>query len=117
MVVLCVQSCLTLYDPMDYSLPGSSVHAISQARILEWVAISSSMAFSPFLESIFASLTVSLSGVSSFTLMQFFAEEKFPFHSVKPPNPVMLKNAHRDQRQTPLKSSLKCTELSCQHSE
>ena len=27
-------------DPMDYSLPGSSVHGIFQARILEWVAIS-----------------------------------------------------------------------------
>ena len=27
-------------DPMDYSWPGSSVHGISQARILEWVAIS-----------------------------------------------------------------------------
>ena len=34
------QSCLTLCDPMDYSLPGSSVHGIFQARILEWVAIS-----------------------------------------------------------------------------
>ena len=34
------QSCLTLCDPMDYSLPGSSVHGILQARILEWVAIS-----------------------------------------------------------------------------
>ena len=34
------QSCLTLCDPMDYSPPGSSVHGISQARILEWVAIS-----------------------------------------------------------------------------
>ena len=34
------QSCLTLCDPMDCSLPGSSVHGISQARILEWVAIS-----------------------------------------------------------------------------
>ena len=30
------QSCLTLHDPMDYSLPGSSVHGISQARVLEW---------------------------------------------------------------------------------
>ena len=39
---LCPQSCLTLCDPMDYSLPGSSVHGISQARRLEWVAISSS---------------------------------------------------------------------------
>ena len=35
-----VQSCLTLCDPMDCSPPGSSVHVISQARILEWVAIS-----------------------------------------------------------------------------
>ena len=33
------QSWLTLCDPMDYHLPGSSVHGISQARILEWVAI------------------------------------------------------------------------------
>ena len=36
------QSCPTLCDPMDGSLPGSSVHGIFQARILEWVAISSS---------------------------------------------------------------------------
>ena len=34
------QSCLTLCDPMDCSPPGSSVHGILQARILEWVAIS-----------------------------------------------------------------------------
>ena len=33
------QSCPTLRDPMDCSLPGSSVHGISQARVLEWVAI------------------------------------------------------------------------------
>ena len=36
------QLCPTLCDPTDYSLPGSSVHGIFQARILEWVAISSS---------------------------------------------------------------------------
>ena len=36
------QSYPTLCDPMDCSLPGSSVHGILQARILEWVAISSS---------------------------------------------------------------------------
>ena len=36
----CAQSCPTLCDPTDYSLPGSSVHRISQARILERVAIS-----------------------------------------------------------------------------
>ena len=33
------QSCLTLCDPMDCSLPGSSIHGIIQARELEWVAI------------------------------------------------------------------------------
>ena len=33
------QSCPTLCDPVDYSLPGSSVHGILQARILGWVAI------------------------------------------------------------------------------
>ena len=32
------QLCLTLCDPMDHSLPGSSVHGILQARIMEWVA-------------------------------------------------------------------------------
>ena len=37
--VLVAQSCPILCDPMDYSLPGSSVHGILQARILEWVAI------------------------------------------------------------------------------
>ena len=40
--VLVTQSCLTLWDPKDCSLPGSSVHAILQARILEWVVISCS---------------------------------------------------------------------------
>ena len=34
------QSCPTLSDPMDWSLPGSSIHGIFQARVLEWVAIS-----------------------------------------------------------------------------
>ena len=33
-------SCVQLCDPMDYSLPGSSVHGIFQARVLEWIATS-----------------------------------------------------------------------------
>ena len=37
--VLVAQSCPTLCDPLDCSPPGSSVHGILQARILEWVAI------------------------------------------------------------------------------
>ena len=33
------QSCLTLWDPVSYSLPGSSIYGLLQARILQWVAI------------------------------------------------------------------------------
>ena len=40
------QLCLTLSDPMDYSLPGSSIHGIFQARVLEWGAI----AFSGYIQ-------------------------------------------------------------------
>ena len=39
MKILVAQSCPTLYDPMDCSLPGSSAHGILQARILECVAM------------------------------------------------------------------------------
>ena len=37
------QLCPTLFDPMDYSSPGTSVHGLLQARIQEWVAIPFSM--------------------------------------------------------------------------
>ena len=40
--VLVAQSCPTLGNPMDCSLPGCSVHGILQARILEWIAMPSS---------------------------------------------------------------------------
>ena len=46
--VLVTQSCLTLFDPMDYSPPDSSVHGILQARILEWVAMPSSRMDLPY---------------------------------------------------------------------
>ena len=44
-----LQSCPTLCDPMDCSLPGSPIHGIFQARVLEWVAISFSslVAYTP----------------------------------------------------------------------
>ena len=48
-----LQSCPTLCDPMDCSLPGSSVHGISQARVLEWGAI----AFSIFLDEFTTNMT------------------------------------------------------------
>ena len=41
-ICACAQSCPTRCDPMDCSQPGSSAHGIFQARVLEWVAISSS---------------------------------------------------------------------------
>ena len=41
-IELVAQLCLTLCDPMDCSLSGPSVHGILQARVLEWIAISSS---------------------------------------------------------------------------
>ena len=48
-LIMCAKSlqlCLTLCNPMDCSLPGSSVHGILQAGILQWVAIPSSRGFS-----------------------------------------------------------------------
>ena len=46
LLLLVIQSCPTLCDPMDCSMPSSSVHGILQARILEWVAPSFSRGFS-----------------------------------------------------------------------
>ena len=46
-VCACAQPCSTLCDPTDCSPPGSSVHGILQARILEWVPMPSSRASSP----------------------------------------------------------------------
>ena len=47
LLLLVTQSCLTLCDPTDRSPPGSSVHGILQARILEWAAISFSIILAP----------------------------------------------------------------------
>ena len=46
LVCMCAESCPTLRGPMHHSLPSSSVHGISQAKILEWVAMPSSRASS-----------------------------------------------------------------------
>ena len=46
------QSCPTLHDPVDCSLPGSSIHGIFQARVLEWGAIAFSRAFSNHVQKI-----------------------------------------------------------------
>ena len=71
------QSCPTLSDPMDYSLPGSSVHEISQARVLEWGAIAFSdwAALLPFFFFLFPIKLYCahplLAGLSSFFLCLF----------------------------------------------
>jgi len=52
-----VQSCATLRDPMDLSLPGSSIHGIVQAGVPEWVAIAFSERCVETPEFIFASLS------------------------------------------------------------
>ena len=50
------QSCLTLSHPMDCSPPGSSVHGIFQARVLEWGAIAFSTVLVPFVKKTIFSL-------------------------------------------------------------
>ena len=53
------QSSPTLRDPMDCSLPGSSIHGISQARVLEWVAIAFSKSLGYYSSVLLRSLTTS----------------------------------------------------------
>ena len=57
-----LQSCPTLCYPMDCSLPGSSVHGILQARILEWVAMSFSRGSSQPMDGTLVSMSPALSG-------------------------------------------------------
>ena len=54
------QSCLTLSDPMDCSLPGSSFHGIFQATVLEWGAIAFSQSCVTFLFSAFSAVKIGM---------------------------------------------------------
>ena len=65
------QLCPTLSDPMDCSLPGSSIHGIFQARVLEWVAIAFS-AVVPYM------------GANGTLLSIFHIIIQFPYPSSKP---------------------------------
>ena len=60
------QLCLTLRDPMDCSPPGSSIHGIFQARVLEWVAI----AFSALIPKMLI-FTLAISCLATFNLSRF----------------------------------------------
>ena len=57
-VVLVAQLCPTVCDPMDCSLPGSSLHGILRARVLEWVAIAFSAAAAAAAKSLQSSPTL-----------------------------------------------------------
>ena len=66
------QSCLILCDPMDCSLPVSSVHDILQARILEWVAIS-------FLQGIFSTQGSNPGLLHCMQILYCLSHQKAPF--------------------------------------
>ena len=61
------QSCPSIRDPMDCSLPGSSIHGIGQARVMEWGAIT----FIYIYEYFFISLIISFA-VQKENLIRFF---------------------------------------------
>ena len=64
------QSCLTVRDPMDCSLPGSSIHGILQARVLEWGAIAFSISNQSILKEI--NPEYSLEGLMLKLKLQYF---------------------------------------------
>ena len=69
------QSCPTLSDPMDRSLPGPSIHGIFQARVLEWGAI----AFSDVMKGKTSSLVWD-TFLKSVCQLDFQAEKSQPLH-------------------------------------
>ena len=75
-----LQSSLTLWDPIDGSPPGSAIHGIFQARILEWGAIAFSTCFLEFLNS-----TKSQTRLSDFDFHKGYIEgKKSPFLALDP---------------------------------
>ena len=116
------QSCLTLCDPMDGSPPGSFVHGISQARILEWVAISfSRYTKSPLLRRqwALANSTPFRPASSIFTAWTSMSNSS---HHGQGPEHTMV-NKHHFELQTELETRknrlsfyLKAGELSCHKS-
>ena len=73
------QSCLTLSDPMDCSPPGSSVHGIFQARVLEWGAI----AFSRTVWRVPQKLKIGLSHDPAIPLLYIYLEKNESSNSKK----------------------------------
>ena len=72
------QSCLTLSDPMDCSPPGSSIHGIFQARVLEWGAIAFSIAY---LNSVLKSRDITLPTKAHIVKAMVFSAVMYGFES------------------------------------
>ena len=86
------QSCLTLCDPVDLSLPGSSVHGVPQARTLEWTAISFSRGSVQHRDQTHMSC---VSGTGRWVLYRSASQEapciQFPFADKSPGREVLRK--------------------------
>ena len=89
--ILVAQLCPTPWDPIDCSLPDSSVHGINQARILEWVAISFSRGSSKPRDQIQVSCTAG----RLFTVWATRGSWDLPNPEIKPTLPVSLTLAGR----------------------
>ena len=96
MLCLVAQSCQTLCGPMDCSPPGSSVHGISQARTLDWVAIYSSRASLWPRDGASVSCTDRWALPRCWTTSQEAQGMSFPLTWGKPgPQPIENATAHR----------------------
>ena len=78
-----LQSCLTLSDPMDCSLPGSSVHGSFQARVLEWVAIAFSLYLANCIKFEFCLLFLLLREKHGIEIIHSITTVKASFHNEK----------------------------------
>ena len=88
------QSCLTLCDPMDCRLPGSSVRGILQARVLEWVAISFSFSHvqlfgTPWTVAHQSPLSMEFSRQEDWSGLPFPSPGDLPDPRIKPRSPAL----------------------------
>ena len=103
---LVAQSCPTLSDPMDWSLPGSSVHGIFQARVLDWGAIAfseiyiNSYQMSSLLESIVFLVCQRKNSTTSHPYLKYIkglqdlAPASFPKHHLSTESDISNLNTH-----------------------
>ena len=101
------QSCPTLCNPMDYSLPGSSVHGIFQAIVLEWIVISFSRGSSRPRDRSRVSRIVQFSSVQSLSRVQLFATPWIAAHQAS----LSITNSRNSPRLTSIESVVPSSHL------